>query len=236
MNEDQPERNMAWVDTETTGLSPRPNKGNSRVIDLAIVVTDPHLNVLDMYETKIKLSVADRASFHPKAMVANGYTDEEWANAPENSLSIWERVHKMTKGLLICGQNVPFDKEFLESEMMRYNLKPQWDRRDGELMLLSMRVYQTSSIPNMKLENVYAEIGGPKLLPHRALPDVLRTMYLYWKIVASKDGRSPGETFESFETLMKSVALPEQIKVATSDEIQMTEKFWDGTLADGAVA
>lgn len=192
--ESPPSDRLVWVDTETTGLYPDRERGNSRVIDLCVMVTDPHLEVLDEFNTKIKLSPIDRAAFHPKAMAANKYTDAEWADAPENGRWIWERVAEMTKDRPIYGQNVPFDISFLTAEMARFQLRPGWDRRIGDTQLLTQRVKHAMGLPNAKLETAYPAVGGPPLSPHRARPDVLRAMFVYYRLVVSRDGLSSDET------------------------------------------
>lgn len=206
---------LAWVDCETTGL----NAETNRIIDIAVVVTDPHLVVLDEFETKIKLTPADRAAFHPRAMEVNGYTDEEWSDAPPNSAEIWRRIDTMTRGLALYGQNVEFDAKFVSAEMRRYGVAPFWDRRRGDTALLSMRVYHVKQLANAKLETVYPALGGPALPPHRAKPDVLRAMWLYYTMLVTKDGLSPVDASASFAQLMARLApTPEELAHATRPE------------------
>lgn len=192
---------MAWVDTETTGLDEK----LYRVIDIAVVITDPHLRILDTYETQIKLSPADRACFSPGAMAVNGFTDEAWKDAPENSREIWERVATMTHGLPLYGQNVDFDSRFILSECRRVGVKPVWDRRRGDTALLSMRLKHVKGLANAKLETSYPALGGPELPPHQAMPDVIRCMWLYYEMLVKNDGLSEAID-SSFEELVAKVS------------------------------
>jgi DNA polymerase-3 subunit epsilon len=179
---------LAWLDTETTGLEP---SQGARVIDICVIVTDAHLATLDEFETQIKLTPIDRAAAHPKALAVNGYTDADWANAPDNSVAIWKRVQEMTKDAVVYGQNPDFDRKFIAAEMNRFGLKPLWDRRLGDTQLLSLRLMHVLNLPNAKLETAYNALGGPAMTAHRARPDVLRAMYLYRKMLVETDGLSP---------------------------------------------
>lgn len=192
---------LAWVDTETTGL----NEKAHRIIDLCVILTDAHLNILEEYTTKIALTPIDRAAFEPVAMKINGYTDKEWVDAPQNSSNIWRKVKEMTDGREIYGQNVEFDEKFLRAEMARYGLRTGWGRRRGDTALLSMRVKHVFGTANAKLDTVYPTLGGPPLPAHRARPDVLRAMYLYDRLLIQSDGLSKhAQTSKHFTHLLRA--------------------------------
>jgi exonuclease I len=177
---------LAWVDTETSGLEPT----RDRIIEIAIVITDEHLNVFETFERKIKLSPSDRLAASPQALLVNGYTDAEWADAVPSDAELWGEVHRLTDGALLAGQNVTqFDSKFIAAEMMRFNLRPRWDRRMQDTMGDAIRAMYAFDVkaPNRKgelqytagLEHVYKALGGPDLPAHRAMADVKRAMYVY---------------------------------------------------------
>lgn len=179
---------IAWVDTETTGLYPN----SANVIDLAVVITDQDANVLDSYETKLKLTNAARAaakvpdSDTAKALAVNGYSDEEWKDAAESDRVVWQKVYQMTAKRTFGGQNTPFDAGFLTAEMGRFGIKPRWVRRLLDTTSYAIIVMNDlgikdpkSGFPSANLQLIYEALGGPELPAHRAMGDVQRCIYLY---------------------------------------------------------
>ena len=173
---------LAWVDTETSGLEP----DKDRIIEIAIVVTDGDLNEIETFEQKIRLSPTDRLAASPKALEVNGYNDADWAEAPLPSKEIWERVYQLTNRRLLAGQNVTqFDAKFIAAEMMRFGIRPGWDRRMADTMEDSIRIMYALGVrhpkgyPTAGLEFVYDALGGPSMPAHRAMADVRRAMFVY---------------------------------------------------------
>ena len=172
---------LAWVDTETSGLEP----DKDRIIEIAIVVTDGDLNEIETFEQKIRLSPTDRLAASPKALEVNGYNDTDWAEAPLPSKEIWERVYQLTNRRLLAGQNVTFDAKFIAAEMMRFGIRPGWDRRMADTMEDSIRIMYALGVrhpkgyPTAGLEFVYDALGGPPMPAHRAMADVRRAMFVY---------------------------------------------------------
>jgi len=172
---------FVWVDTETSGLEP----ARHRVVEIAVVVTDSELNDIEVYETKIKLSAQDRVWAEPKALEVNGYTDEEWATAPENSRDIWRRVHEMTRQRNFAGQNPVFDDGFVRAELGRWGMKGYWFRRMLDTQPFGQIIGRSHNLRNEKgtitnsLVPVYDALGGPVLPAHRAMGDVRRAIFVY---------------------------------------------------------
>ena len=173
---------FAWIDVETTGLSPEKH----RVIEIAIEVTDQNLEVKESYESKIALDVRDRVLAEPKALEINGYTEEEWEGAPEGDEKFWKNVNSLLSKKTLAGQNIiAFDSHFVACEMLRHKMKPAWSRRQFDVMTFSIYTmtsldvksaqgYSTASLPD-----VYRALGGPDLPEHRAMADVKRAQWVY---------------------------------------------------------
>lgn len=177
-------RTLVWIDTETSGLKPNTHPFH-RVIEIAVSVTDVDLNIIEEFETKIRLSAVDRANASPKALEVNHYTDEEWADAVEPSRSLWQKVLSMTKDRAFAGQNPKFDEQFLVAELQRFGLASNWMRRLYDTTTLAHHIMWAHDVKGdngqltASLVPVYKALGAPELPEHRAMADVKRAQYLY---------------------------------------------------------
>lgn len=124
MTSKQTVKNLAVLDTETTGLRP----GEARVVQYGLVlVTLPELDLIATKATfvdpqKEDSSVWDRAD--PRAFEVHGLTPEELAPAPASSEAVryivdapvdWEET-------VLAGWGVDFDEGFLRMELQRAGL------------------------------------------------------------------------------------------------------------------
>ena len=66
---------LHFVDTETTGLDPHYHE----MVSIAII-TEFGDGRIDRWYTKLRPRHIERA--HPKALQVNGYTEEDWEDAP----------------------------------------------------------------------------------------------------------------------------------------------------------
>lgn len=177
------ELDLVHIDVETNGLDHK----QFRVIEVAAVRLlakpnpDGDFVVLDQYETKIKMSPGQRAIAQPRALEVNGYTDEEWADAPPDSPEIWQKIQAFTKDAVLVGQNVGFDQDHILAEMTFYGLKPLWQRRFVDLQAYSFMIAEEFGLSFWGLQDAYAAIApnGPHYPSHRAMADVQRGMAIY---------------------------------------------------------
>src|SRR5829696_1668219 len=99
---------FAVIDVETTGLS----AAGHRVLELAIVRTDPEGRVLDEWVSR----------FNPEGPVGaahiHGITAADVARAPRFA-HVQEEISDRLAGAAIAGHNVKFDLAFLRSEYAR---------------------------------------------------------------------------------------------------------------------
>lgn len=166
---------LGWIDVETTGLE----AGRHRVIEVYAEVTDRDLNVLDSYESKVALSMADFEAAEPKALQVNRYNADEWRGAPLPTRELWSRVHSIMDRVTPAGQNVEFDLKFLSAEMIRVGLSPTWSRRKLDVMSFGIVAMMEHDLKSASLDVIYQALGGPPVDGHRAKPDVKRAQFLY---------------------------------------------------------
>jgi len=98
---------FAVIDVETTGVG---NK--DRIVEIAIVVLDEQLNIIDEYDTLVDpMRDVGPVNIHgiSPSMLANAPTFDEVAAA------VRERVH----GRVIVAHNLPFDRRIVKNEYAR---------------------------------------------------------------------------------------------------------------------
>lgn len=174
--------NICFIDTETSAAKP----ANGRIVEIAYEVCTPwpELQVLTSMEQKIQLSERDFRRAEPKALAVNQYTEDQWANAPLASAELWRELTRPLVNVVLCGQNVGFDRDWILSEMARYDLldpaadEPPWGRRFIDVQAYSHAIAEELHLPDFGLHTVYDTIGPP-LPRHRAYPDVQRAKTVY---------------------------------------------------------
>lgn len=182
---------LAMVDVETTGLDPKKH----RVLEVAVEIVDvtsKGIHVVNTLEFRQNVDLTEPC-WEPAALAVNGYHSEhpDWKGAPnvhvlkdmdEVRLN-WIQVAELTHALLLCSQNVPFDRDFMAAEMARVGVKPTWARRCVDLQSFSFVACVETGSEKFALHDVYRALGGPDLQEHRAAADVARGKYLLAHVV-----------------------------------------------------
>jgi DNA polymerase III alpha subunit (gram-positive type) len=167
------DRNLAFIDSETTGLTP----GYHEAIEWACVLTKPDgITILDEFEVKVKPRYPER--FDARAKEVNGYTEEAWAEAPPPGFAI-ENLLSLTQGAILVGQNVSFDENFLVAFASAYELKTTHHYHKIDTMNLAWPLIKSGKIDGLSLTNLARWAGVEQEMPHRAMNDVKCVMAVY---------------------------------------------------------
>jgi len=161
------DRNMVWLDAEMTGLYP----GVDALVEVAIIITDADLNVLDDgIDIIIKPPAAAVEQMDPVVveMHRNNGLAEQWqhgvnaAEAEQRLLDYVKQYCPEPRTALLAGNTVGQDQRFLLAEM------PDLAAH------LHYRIVDVSSIKELAkrwFPNAYAK-APDKLGNHRALGDI----------------------------------------------------------------
>jgi DNA polymerase-3 subunit alpha (Gram-positive type) len=172
------DRNLLFLDSETTGLSADFNEA----IEWACVLTKPDgITVIETYEAKVKPLHMDR--FDAKAKEVNGYNEAEWADAPPAALTA-AGLHSIAKDAILVGQNVSFDEGFLTAFLKQRDLKPSWHYHKVDTMGLAWPLIKSGAIDGLSLANLAKWAGVEQTKPHRAMSDVLCVQKVYLALMA----------------------------------------------------
>jgi DNA polymerase III epsilon subunit-like protein len=163
----------AIIDTETTGLDPR----TSVVLEFAALIRE-HGVVLAEYETKIKPTEQEIESAHPKALEVNGYTEENWANAPTMSEVAYDII-TLLDGCVLVGHNVGFDEAILKAHFASHGIKERIPYHKIDTVTLAYEHLTPLGLKSVSLDRVRDFLGWSKDGAHTAMKDVYDTANLF---------------------------------------------------------
>lgn len=167
-------RNLAFVDCETTGLK----IDRHEIIEIAAIVYDRKQDkVLEEYEDKVAPRRIHTAQ--AKALEINGYTNNHGLYTG-NIQSTLIKFNNIVKDCIIVGQNIFFDLQFIESAMAEFNFTPAWDlTKRIDLMAMAWPYVQDIDLPGLGLRNFCDHFNLSNEGQHTALVDCRRSLSVY---------------------------------------------------------
>jgi DNA polymerase III subunit epsilon len=185
---------FAVIDVETTGLS----ADQHRILELAVVTTDPWGQVLDEWATRI----------NPQGPVGathvHGITDADIANAPVFADIIAQLNHRLA-GAAIAAHHAKFDLAFLSAEYARAG----WDMPHlPALCTLEASEYHLPMLERRRLSDCCWAIGTPLTGAHSALGDARATAMLLAAFMHPHVGYPPLAEHVEMPTKALSVSWP----------------------------
>ncbi|MBI5867189.1 MAG: WYL domain-containing protein [candidate division Zixibacteria bacterium] len=169
---------LAYVDVETTGLSP--DRGD-RVCEIAIIRQEP-----DGSEHEFVSFVDPEREISAGAFAVNGITPEMLAGAPRFA-DLIEPISNLLSHAAVVAHNARFDLGFLRSEFARCDHRfPEQPVIDT--VSLARRHFQ---FPSNRLEAVARALGVRNKQEHRALADTRMTQQILRKMLQQVYGDSP---------------------------------------------
>ncbi len=182
---------LVFLDTETTGLSPRTHE----VIQVgAILAREDHknntnpLSIVSILEYQIELTRRDLAD--PRALAINGYTEERWKNALTKR-DAFSRLATRFAGARMVAHNAPFDSQFLAKEFALMNIQTSFHLNPIDTLRLARSVLpQSQHSGGYSLVSLARHFGIPYSNAHTALADAYATFSLYEHLKLHKQKHS----------------------------------------------
>jgi DNA polymerase-3 subunit epsilon len=173
------ERNLFFVDTETTGLDPT----KSEILQVAVILTDPtSLKVIEKYQARLKPLNPDRID--PKAAAVNGYKAEDYTEATcAPRAEVASNLCRIMKGALPVGQNIKFDVGFIDAFLRGENVKPTWHYHSLDTMNLAWPFFQAKKIDAFNLDALCALFKVERPAVHSAVADIEATYKVYLELM-----------------------------------------------------
>src|SRR3989344_1051301 len=172
------DKNLVFVDVETTGLSPDIHE----IIEVAAIVADGRtFSEVKSYSCKIKPEHIERAE--KEALKINGYSPEEWREAIP-AKEAFNKVANISPNGVIAGWNVAFDWEFLEHAFTREGIIHKFDYHKIDVPSITYaQLFKMGRFASLSLWSV-APLFGIKLPSiHSAMEDVRATYEIFKKVL-----------------------------------------------------
>lgn len=162
------EKPLAFLDTETTGLTP----GRHEVIEVAVLVGDR------LYHWMVRPERLEDAE--PKALEVNGYArfPERWEGA-KTMREVGPEIMAALKGAVVVGHNVGFDLDMLNAHMRKVGLNPHLPYHKVDTVTLAYTRLAPLGLEKLSLDTIRAFLGWSKEGAHTAAKDVMDTERLY---------------------------------------------------------
>lgn len=179
-------QNLAFVDTETTGLDVEKNE----IIQIGCVLVAQKedalggqlFEVIEEFEIKIKperIETADKV-----ALRINGYTPEDWVFA----YSVTEGMKlfaQKTEGAVMVGHNLAFDFAFLLKAFSTTGVKDKMHFQKLDTISIAFaKAKKREDIDKFSLYALSKLFGIENKKAHTALSDARATFELYKKLIA----------------------------------------------------
>jgi len=163
--------NLAFIDFETTGLSP---ESGDRIIEVGIAIWSGG-RIVDRYQSFIN----PQARIPAIVTSLTGINDAMVRTAPR-AAQVMPEVINFVRDLPLVAHNASFDKRFMDSELRRIGHRPTNE------FICSLRVARRvyPGAPNHKLATLVSLAGvQPAEQYHRALGDAEMTAGLWTRMV-----------------------------------------------------
>lgn len=154
---------IAFTDLETGGLDPQQHD----IIEFGVVIFNLHdFSVHETWSTKVKPT----RPLDPEAVAVNGYTEEEWVDAPTLAEAFQQYTDK-TAGCSLMAHNLHFDLGFLEEASRLTSRELTFGHRNRfDLLSIAWALLPRYTLRSYSLKNICVHLGiPPEDDVHRAL-------------------------------------------------------------------
>ncbi len=179
-------RNLAFIDIETTGLL----LDKHEIIEIGCVLASRDNssggNFKKIEEFEIKIKPQNISSADPVALKLNGYNETDWGNAVTLKKAM-EILAQKTVGAVMVGHNVSFDYSFLEKAFEKTGVKNNMHHRKLDTISITFaRLHDAHNVEKLSLNSLCERFGVENKKAHTALSDALATFEIFVKLMGEK--------------------------------------------------
>lgn len=184
---------FAFLDVETTGLTPR---YGDRICEVAVVRSR-----VDLVQATFATLVNPERPISPGAAAVNGLTDEDVADAPRFA-EIADALNFVLRDAVMVCHNAPFDLGFVSGEMRRAGRE-----FSAPAVLDTLEIARHSyAFASNSLSRIASTLGIPTPDAHRALGDAVTTREVFNHFVEDLWKRG-ARTLGDLQTLQGDVTI-----------------------------
>lgn len=179
-------RNLAFIDVETTGLLL--DKHEIIEIGCVLVSQDNSSNTKfkKLEEFEIKVKPENIKSADPVALKINGYNEKGWKDGVKLKEAM-EILSQKTDGAMMVGHNVSFDWAFLEKAFQKTGVRNNMHHRKLDTISIAFaKLYDIDNIDKLSLKSLCGHFGVKNEKAHTALSDTIATFEVFVKLMNSK--------------------------------------------------
>lgn len=178
------ERNLAFIDTETTGL----DFDKHEIIELGVLVVrqkgirgkNPTFEVIDELDIKIKPERIEDAD--PVALRVNGYDPANWVFAYDLTQAMTALAEK-TKDAIMVSHNTPFDFGFLDKAFKKTGvINTMHYHKLDTISIAFAKLHMDENVDKFSLRFLCQHFGIENKNAHTALSDARALFELYKKL------------------------------------------------------
>lgn len=177
--------NLAFIDTETTGLNPDYHE----VIEFACIIArqvpregkGPTIEIVEEFEMKIKPEHLERAE--EEALRVNGYNEADWIFAIDQK-NAWEHIAKKVAGCNMVSHNITFDHAFVTKSLERYGVENTFHfHKIDTISMAFARLYDVPQAERFSLKALCELFKVENAKAHTALADTRALVEVYKKMM-----------------------------------------------------
>lgn len=177
--------NLAFIDTETTGLNPDIHE----VTEFACIIArqierpgrGPMLEIIEEFEIKIKPEHLERAE--EQALRISGYNDTDWLFAIDQKKA-WEHISKKVAGCNMVSHNITFDHGFVTKSMERHGVENTFHfHKIDTISMAFARLYDVPAAQKFSLRALCELYKVENTKAHTAMADTRALFEVYKKMM-----------------------------------------------------
>lgn len=179
-------KNLAFIDLETTGLSPERHE----IIEIGAIIARQvpvsgrgnTLEVIEEIDLKVKPEHLETSD--PGALAVNGFNEMDWLFAVDLKKAL-EILSAKATGAILVAQNVTFDWSFLEKAFSQTGLENPLDFHRIDLLSMAYaKLYHDEKAQKFSLRALceYFDIKNERA--HSALADIRAEYEVYKRLIA----------------------------------------------------
>jgi DNA polymerase III alpha subunit (gram-positive type) len=172
------EKNLAFIDIETTGLNPLKHE----IIEIAcILVEGKSLKVLR--EISMKVSPHDMEGADQKALRLTGYSKKKWKDAVSLRQAL-NGLNNVAKNAMLVGWNISFDWSFLVRDFESLGIKYKFDyHRIDAMSMAYAKQDKLRYVGHLRLSKIASLLGFRNWKKHSAMGDTRITYEVFKKLM-----------------------------------------------------